>query len=178
MGGGADLMKSPPFLYYWETEVTDENLTRSLGEAIGRILTPGDIVTLTGNLGSGKTVFTQGVAKGAGVSENAYVTSPTYTLVNHYPGRIDFYHMDLYRIPPPVDLADLGFDDVLCSHGVCVVEWPDRLPSGYLLEAKTHLAVHIIVTGLNSRRIECRFSGVDLWERIQPIIRSWRKEET
>ena len=163
---------------YQEVEVPDEKSTRSLGAAIGRALCAGDIITLTGNLGSGKTVFAQGIARGLGVPESYDVTSPTYTLVNVYPGRIDFFHMDLYRISGPVDPADLELDDALYGRGVCVVEWPDRLPSGYLLEAKTHLAVHIIVTGLNSRRIECRFSGVDLWERIQPIIRSWRKEET
>ena len=164
---------------YQEVEVPDEKSTRSLGAAIGRALCAGDIITLTGNLGSGKTVFAQGIARGLGVPESYDVTSPTYTLVNVYPGRIDFFHMDLYRISGPVDPADLELDDALYGRGVCVVEWPDRLPPGYLSgPCIMHLAIQIVATGDETRRIGFKVYGSGLWERIKPIIAGWRNKRT
>lgn len=157
----------------------NEKSTRSLATAIGRGLCAGDVVTLTGNLGSGKTVFAQGIARGLEVAESYDVTSPTYTLVNVYPGRIDFFHMDLYRIPGPVDPGELGLDEAIFGAGVCVVEWPDRLPAGYISGPGTpHLAVRIVATGAETRRVELRCYGSDLWERIKPIIECWREKRT
>jgi len=101
-------------------------MTRQLGEVLGRQLKPGDILALAGDLGSGKTCLTQGLAIGAGVPADEPVTSPTYTLVNHYQGRFDLYHFDFYRLDAAEDLDDLGFDEYLCRQGVVIYEWSQR----------------------------------------------------
>jgi tRNA threonylcarbamoyladenosine biosynthesis protein TsaE len=158
----------------WVLDIPDEAATRSLGKAIGARLRAGDVITLTGNLGSGKTVLAQGIAQGVEVPEGYYVTSPSYTMVNVYPGRIPFYHLDLYRISGTADPTDLELDEILYGSGACVVEWPDRIPSGYL---SAHLSMVITATGPNTRQIACRGFGTDLWERIQPILEGWRTKK-
>lgn len=100
-----------------------EHHTRRLGEALGRVLRPGDVVGLVGALGAGKTTFVQGVAQGLGV--RGYVASPTFTLVREYRGRLRLYHVDLFRIHAE-ELDAIGFDDLLDAGGAVVVEWADR----------------------------------------------------
>ena len=87
------------------------------------------VLFLNGELGAGKTCFAQGLASGLGVAADEAVTSPSYTLMNHYHGRLDLYHFDLYRLVDPDDLLELGFDDYLGGDGVTVVEWADRFPN-------------------------------------------------
>jgi tRNA threonylcarbamoyladenosine biosynthesis protein TsaE len=99
--------------------------TRGLGAAVGRLLTAGDVVTLSGELGAGKTVFAQGAAAGLDVVEP--VSSPTFTLVHEYRGRLPVWHLDVYRLRGPEDLADLGWEDLLAGGGVIVIEWPQRI---------------------------------------------------
>ena len=98
-------------------------------------LKAGDTIGLFGNLGSGKTTFTKGLAKGLGVEDARYVNSPTFVLIKEYEGRIPLYHFDLYRLDSLKDIEDLGFDDYLSSDGVMVIEWADKaeglLPKGY-----------------------------------------------
>jgi len=103
------------------------NETKSLGADIGKMLQSGTTFALTGDLGSGKTSFVQGLAKGLDVSEKYYITSPTFTLINEYPGRFRLYHVDLYRIENPLDLEELGFYEILNSGNVTAIEWADRL---------------------------------------------------
>jgi len=98
--------------------------TRLVGEALGGLLRPGDLVCLYGELGAGKTTFVQGMARGLGVLE-AYITSPTFSLVNEYEGRLRFSHIDLYRLSSPDDLEDMGFSEYP-GEGVTAVEWPER----------------------------------------------------
>ena len=98
--------------------------TLDTARSVARRLLPGDIVLLSGPLGAGKTVFAQGVAAGLGVSEA--VTSPTYTIVNEYHGRVALYHIDLYRIGSPREFELLGLDDLLYGDGVSLIEWPER----------------------------------------------------
>jgi tRNA threonylcarbamoyladenosine biosynthesis protein TsaE len=103
-------------------------MTVRLGEALGRLLLPGDVVCLQGELGAGKTTLTQGIARGWGVQER--VTSPTFTLLNEYRRASDpsrFYHLDCYRLEGAVDAWGLGLDDVLDADGVLVIEWPERI---------------------------------------------------
>lgn len=96
--------------------------TAELGRRIGRQVEPGDIICLNGDLGVGKTVFTQGIADGLGVDEP--VCSPTFTLIQEYDmGRIPLYHFDVYRISGPWDMDDLGYEDYFYGNGVCLVEW-------------------------------------------------------
>ena len=85
--------------------------TLEIGRRIGNALAPGDIVALIGELGSGKTCLTQGMAKGLGVAENVPVVSPTFTLVNEYPGRVPLVHLDVYRLSGPRDLEDMGYEE-------------------------------------------------------------------
>ena len=98
--------------------------TQALGELLGRLLQPGDVVLLTGNLGAGKTALTQGIARGLGVA--GPVSSPTFTLLKEYAGRAALYHFDLYRIEDSEELETLGFGDYFESDGVSVVEWAER----------------------------------------------------
>ena len=94
--------------------------TKALGRAIGRRLNNRMTLLLFGKLGSGKTAFAQGLADGLEVPPSFTVTSPTYTLINEYPGRLPFYHVDLYRLPQPVDPDELGLLDLFAEHGVTV----------------------------------------------------------
>ena len=101
--------------------------TIALGERLGKLASAGDFIALTGELGSGKTHFVQGVAVGLGVSAAVRVTSPTYTLMNSYAGRFPLYHFDLYRLAGDQDVAELGFEEYFYGTGVCIVEWAERL---------------------------------------------------
>ncbi len=101
--------------------------TREFGTALGRRLQPGTVLGLYGDLGSGKTALVQGLAKGLDVPDHCYITSPTYTLINEYPGRCRLYHIDLYRLDDPVAIEDLGFEEIVEADGVVAVEWAERL---------------------------------------------------
>ena len=98
--------------------------TLDAARSVARRLASGDIVLLSGPLGAGKTVFAQGVAAGLGVTDT--VTSPTYTIVNEYHGRLTLYHIDLYRIGSHREFELLGLDDLLYGDGVSLIEWPER----------------------------------------------------
>jgi tRNA threonylcarbamoyladenosine biosynthesis protein TsaE len=102
---------------------TEETL--KLGEEIGKRLKPGSIVTLKGALGSGKTVFAAGIARALGVTET--VTSPTYTIISEYEGKIPLYHIDTYRLAGDEDFRLAGGEEALFGEGICVIEWPERL---------------------------------------------------
>ena len=99
--------------------------TEQLGERLGQALSPGAVVAYTGGLGMGKTAFTRGLARGLGCTER--VTSPTFTLVNEYPGRIPLFHFDVYRLSGSDALYDIGWDDYLDRGGVCAVEWSENI---------------------------------------------------
>ncbi|MDR2842138.1 MAG: tRNA (adenosine(37)-N6)-threonylcarbamoyltransferase complex ATPase subunit type 1 TsaE [Spirochaetaceae bacterium] len=99
--------------------------TAALGETIGKKLKAGDIVVLNGTLGSGKTCFTRGLARGAGVTEP--VTSPTYAIVNEYAGIVPFYHIDAYRLASNDDFESIGGTEIISSNSICVVEWGSRI---------------------------------------------------
>ena len=97
--------------------------TISLGEEFGKTLKSGDIVCLTGDLGAGKTTFTKGIAKAL---ECVYEpVSPTFNIVNEYPGRLNVYHFDLYRLHSVEDLYSIDIDSYLFAGGVCIIEWPE-----------------------------------------------------
>lgn len=101
--------------------------TNAFGHLLGEEARPGDIITLAGNLGAGKTTLTQAIGKGLRVPEECYITSPTFSLLHEYPGRIPLYHMDLYRLADEEEIEALGFEDYLYGEGLCVIEWPERL---------------------------------------------------
>src|SRR5690606_41019074 len=104
-------------MYTIKTE--NENETMEFGQHLATKLQAGDVITLDGDLGAGKTTFSKGLAKGLGVKRT--VNSPTYTIVKEYRGRIPFYHMDVYRLEDQDE--DIGFDEYFNGEGVSVVEW-------------------------------------------------------
>jgi tRNA threonylcarbamoyladenosine biosynthesis protein TsaE len=106
--------------------------THLIGEKIGRRLTSAFILALTGDLGCGKTAFVQGLGRGLDIPDKYYITSPTYTLVNEYIGRLRLFHIDLYRIGTLEDLESIGFFDIISGNGIIAIEWADRLEEGLL----------------------------------------------
>ena len=101
---------------------------------MGKLLTGGEIIGLSGELGSGKTCFVRGLARGVDVDKGAWVRSPTFTLINEYDGRVPLYHIDLYRLSGNTDLEELDLRELLYSNGVSVIEWVERIPEGELEE--------------------------------------------
>ncbi|MDA8096776.1 MAG: tRNA (adenosine(37)-N6)-threonylcarbamoyltransferase complex ATPase subunit type 1 TsaE [Desulforudis sp.] len=99
--------------------------TREIGRDLGRLLQPGDIICLYGQLGAGKTALAQGVALGLGIE--GPVTSPTFILINEYQGRLPLYHFDAYRLKGAADFALLGYEEYFYDEGVALVEWADRV---------------------------------------------------
>ena len=139
--------------------------TFRIGRILAEGLKAGDVVALTGELGSGKTCLTQGIASGLGVPEGYAVTSPTFTLINEYPGRqMALYHLDVYRLTGCADLPEMGYDEYLSGRGVMVIEWAEKIreavPVGSLFVVMTYLEEYI-------RKIE--ISGcpdrIGFWQR-------------
>ncbi len=119
--------------------------TRRLGRRLFRLLRPGDVVLLSGDLGAGKTVFVQGVARGLGYE--GPVSSKSFVLLGEYAGHVKLYHADLYRLEAPEQAQELALDE-MCTDGALVVEWPERGEGVLPLD---NLVIHIQVTGLSSR---------------------------
>ena len=99
------------------------------GEKLGRTLAPGAIVALFGGLGAGKTAFIRGLARGMDIMAN--VSSPTFTIVNEYPGPVPLFHFDMYRLEGEGELFDIGWYDYLDRGGVCAVEWSEKVPGAF-----------------------------------------------
>ena len=111
----------------FHTQNADE--TRALAARLGALLRPGDTICLIGDLGAGKTTWTQGMALGLGLPPEEPVNSPTFTLVAEHPGgRVPLVHLDVYRLSGASDLYDLAFDDYLGGDSVVVIEWADKIP--------------------------------------------------
>jgi len=121
--------------------------TRAIGEALGSLLEPGDVVLLQGDLGAGKTTFVQGIARGLGY-EGA-VSSKSFVLLGEYPGRVRLYHADLYRLEGPEQVYDLALGE-LSAAGVLVVEWPERAQNTL---ADEHLLVRFMIESEDRRTL-------------------------
>jgi tRNA threonylcarbamoyl adenosine modification protein YjeE len=106
----------------------DEAATRALGERLGRAAGAGDVIAVTGTLGAGKTCLAQGLARGLDVPPGHYVNSPSFAILLVHPGRVPFYHLDLYRIADADEAPGLGLEEAVGTDGVALVEWPERLP--------------------------------------------------
>lgn len=129
--------------------------TRRLAAGLAEKLGPGSVLALRGSLGSGKTCFAQGCARGLGV-EDRYVTSPTFVLVREYRGRVPFYHIDLYRLAPGPEIDGLGLEEYLEGPGVTAIEWAEKL-EGYLPERT--IAVYLDPAGETAREISIDIPG-------------------
>ena len=115
-----------------------------------KTLKAGDVVALVGNLGSGKTTFTKGIAKALGVKGYRYVNSPSFVLIREYKGRLPLYHFDLYRLGNVKDVEDLDSDGYFFGKGVSVIEWADKCKA---LLPKRHIHVEFRIKGENKRQI-------------------------
>jgi tRNA threonylcarbamoyladenosine biosynthesis protein TsaE len=134
--------------------------TRQLGSDLAGLLLPGDVVLLIGELGAGKTCFAQGVARGLEVNEQ--VTSPTFTLMREYRGRLPLYHLDAYRLDGAADLFTIGADEYLDGDGILLVEWGDRARDFFTMD---HLEITFFFgTSDEERRIVFTPRG-DMWSR-------------
>lgn len=146
-----------------------EEETLELGARFARILEPGDVIALDGDLGAGKTVFTRGFSKEMGVT--SHVSSPTFTIVNEYVGgRLPVFHFDTYRLENSDDFLDAGLDDYFYNEGICIIEWStiieDVLPDN---------TIHIKILGVgDSRTIDVTFDenafGSDELVKIKEIF--------
>jgi tRNA threonylcarbamoyladenosine biosynthesis protein TsaE len=139
---------SPSYKFHITTHSVEE--TRKLGEKLGEWINAGTVIALTGDLGSGKTSFVQGLARGLDVPDVYYITSPSYTLINEYPGRHPLFHVDLYRIEDPVDFEDIGLYEILDDKGIIAIEWANRIQEELLHE---HVIVKFEITDDKSRKI-------------------------
>jgi tRNA threonylcarbamoyladenosine biosynthesis protein TsaE len=146
------------------TKSTSETI--QIGKSIGSLLRPGDVVALEGELGAGKTQFIKGLAEGAGVGKSTYVSSPSFTLINEYPGRVPFYHVDLFRLQQEKEAEELGLEDYFQGGGITAVEWADKIPS---LLPKETLLIHIAYTGKYTRSLEITGKGKRFKELLELI---------
>ena len=123
---------------------SDPEETIQLGQCIGEVLRPGSVIGLCGELGTGKTHLIKGLARGLGVDERYYVTSPSFTIINEYPGRIPLNHLDLYRLENTDQMEELGYEEYFYSEGVTVIEWAEKvlplLPENRLMVEISHLS--------------------------------------
>ena len=135
--------------------------TQKIGGQLGKLALPGDNFLLVGNLGAGKTCLTQGITRGLNIEE--YAASPSFVLIKELKGRLPLYHVDFYRLDHLEEIADLGLDDYLYGHGVCVVEWAEK---GLNLLPPEHLLIEIGYVADTERSLKFRPSG----RRYQEIV--------
>jgi tRNA threonylcarbamoyladenosine biosynthesis protein TsaE len=146
-------MTTPPVQA--DIRISTPDAMQSLAEKIGQALQVGDVIALTGPLGAGKTTFVQGLAVGLGVPAERHVASPTFALVNEHPGRIDFVHVDFYRIRSPAELPELGIEEAY-DRAATAIEWAERFPD-WLPKDTLHLVLDVQADG--SRVVRAQSSG-------------------
>lgn len=141
---------------------------QQLGYDIGIRLKAAAVLRLNGDLGSGKTCFVQGLAKGLGVPEGYYITSPTYALIHGYPGRLPLVHVDLYRIHDESDAESIGLWELIDEENVVAVEWADRLEDAYW--PTSTLTVEIKIADDETRHIRLIGSGLQMVDLIKEVF--------
>jgi tRNA threonylcarbamoyladenosine biosynthesis protein TsaE len=128
--------------------------TQQFGNCLGKLAQAGDVLLLTGNLGSGKTCLTQGIAWGLDIKEYAF--SPSFVIVREYHGRLPLYHIDFYRLDHVEEIVDLGLDEYLYGKGVCVVEWAEK---GMAVLPEEHLLINLGYISDTERNISLEPKG-------------------
>ncbi|HHW71113.1 MAG TPA: tRNA (adenosine(37)-N6)-threonylcarbamoyltransferase complex ATPase subunit type 1 TsaE [Clostridiales bacterium] len=142
--------------------------TNAIGIAIGTVARPGLIITLNGDLGVGKTVLARGIGRGLGV--DAPITSPTFTILHQYKGRLPFYHFDMYRLSDEEEIFELGFEDFIYGDGVSVIEWPENMG---VYHPDKYVQIDIERIDDNTRKIIINVIGDEfkwLEERLQKYV--------
>jgi len=147
--------------------------TIQLGEFIGGILKPGAVIGMCGELGTGKTHLIKGLARGLDVEGRYYVTSPSFTIINEYPGRIPLNHFDLYRLDEAGQLEELGYEEYFYGDGVTVIEWAEKVLS---LLPQNRLMVEITYLGENHRKFKITGLGHPYQDIVGEIAR-WKADK-
>ena len=129
----------------FKTETPEE--TQALGEKLGKTLKQGDVIALVGDLGTGKTCLTQGIARGVGIAPGEIVNSPSYILINEYNGALPIYHIDLYRLENSEEIAELGLSEYIEGDGICIIEWAERIADTL---PDTCIEIHITLADANA----------------------------
>lgn len=149
-----------------EIVLNNSHDTQQFGIQIGSVASPGDVICLDGELGAGKTTLTQAIAKGLDVPSSCYVTSPSFSILHEYPGRMPLYHMDFYRLNDSSDVEDLGFDEYFYLTGLTVIEWSKKakevLPS-------ERLDLFLRIEKDDKRVILCTYWAQSWKERLQKL---------
>lgn len=140
--------------------------TIRFGKRIGGLLLAGDVVALMGELGTGKTHFIKGLAAGVGVKKSGYISSPSFTLINEYRGKLPFYHIDLYRLEVEREVEELGIEEYFHRGGITAIEWADKIPS---LLPPDNLKIHIHYIGKHARSLEIIGQGKRYEEMINRL---------
>lgn len=150
-----------------ELEITTNSPeeTQELGKRLGGLAQPGDVFLLQGELGAGKTCLTQGIAWGLGIQE--YALSPSFVIMRELYGRLNLYHIDLYRLDNIEESIDLGLDDYFYGNGVCVVEWPEKAMS--IMPSK-HLMIKISYLSDTGRRFQMEPNGQRYGELADKLV--------
>ena len=153
------------------TQSSDETL--QLGRKLGAKLISGDLVLLYGDLGAGKTSLTQGICLGAGLDNNTYIRSPTFTLINEYPAKVPIFHIDLYRLETEGEISNLGLEEIIYSPSITIIEWPEKLkldknPNKFMFGIEERLEIHISIKDETVR--EFNFVPILMPPRNQPLF--------
>jgi tRNA threonylcarbamoyladenosine biosynthesis protein TsaE len=136
---------------YLEVDSSSSEETFYIGERIAALLTSGSVVALNGRLGCGKTTLAKGIAAGLGIIDN--LTSPTYTIINEYPGSPYLYHIDAYRLNDSRDFEDIGGNEIINSPGICIIEWSERISKSL---PRNIITISMKITGLFSRLLQIK----------------------
>ena len=139
--------------FSWEVDTEGEEETEALGEQLASCLAPGDILALYGELGAGKTCLVRGIARGLGIEEGS-VASPSFTLINEYPGRVPLVHLDGYRLDSAEAFEELGLEDYFEGEGVLAIEWAEKVPD--LPEERIDIVIQWVDENRRHFRIRAR----------------------
>ncbi len=153
----------------WTVISDSQRRTRDWGRKLAPLLEGGEIIGLSGELGTGKTCFVRGVAEGLGVGEDAWIRSPTFTLINEYHGRLPLYHIDLYRVSGRGEQEGLNLREYLYGDGICIVEWFEYLPAE---ETDEFLHIGLAHRDANRRRLTFTATGA----RYERILRNLKRQ--
>ncbi|MDI6755632.1 MAG: tRNA (adenosine(37)-N6)-threonylcarbamoyltransferase complex ATPase subunit type 1 TsaE [Thermodesulfobacteriota bacterium] len=158
----------------WSVKTSSPDETFRLGQLLGAMLSESTVIALMGDLGTGKTVFVKGVARGLGVADERDVTSPTFVLVNEYRGRLPVFHVDLYRVEKSAEVEDLGWEELISAPGVTLVEWAEKVSK---LLPEERLEVHLEWVGAVERKLVFIGKGQAARGLVQGLGEKWMKEE-
>ena len=163
-----------PTKIVWRVKTRSPEQTLHLGRICGECLAPGSLIALMGDLGTGKTVFVKGVALGVGVGTREEITSPTFVLVNEYQGRLPVYHIDLYRLRHMHEVEDLGWEELIFSSGVTLIEWAEKIMP---LLPEERMDVHFEWVNAVERKLMLVGRGEAAQEWVRSLREKWNKEE-